>query len=213
MSCPVCNQRKAKRACPALGKRICAVCCGTKRVVEIACPADCGYLTSARMHPPAVVQRQQDLDRAMMLPLLQNLTERQARLFLMMGAVAARHGADALQKIVDEDIAQAAGSLAATLETASRGILYEHQPQSLAATRLRSELRNLVDDVVKNAGSGLERDAAIALRRLEHGAQAMAALRPESSEFQQLLTRALTAPSSADTPGGASSAASPIIIP
>ena len=91
MVCPVCNSRKAKRACPALGKQICAVCCGTKRLVEIACPADCGYLSTARTHPPAVIQRQQEMDRSMMLPLLQGLSERQARLFLMMSALTAQH--------------------------------------------------------------------------------------------------------------------------
>ena len=141
MLCPVCHQRKAKRACPALGKQICAVCCGTKRLVEIACPADCGYLASARTHPPAVIQRQQEMDRAMLLPLLQGLSERQARLFLMLAAVTSRHQADMLQKLVDEDIAQAAGALASTLETAAKGIVYEHQPASLVAARLMTELK------------------------------------------------------------------------
>ena len=110
MLCPLCQVRKAKRACPALGRQICAVCCGTKRVVEIHCPADCGYLSTARSHPPAVIQRQQEMDRAMLLPLLQGLSERQARLFLMLAAVTSRYEGDALQKVVDEDIAQAAGS-------------------------------------------------------------------------------------------------------
>ena len=83
-----------------------------------------------------------------------------------------------LQKLVDEDIAQAAGALAATLETASRGIVYEHQPSSLAAARLMGELKALVDDVSKNAGSAIERDAAIALRRIEHAAKMMVTVRP-----------------------------------
>ena len=55
----------------------------------------------------------------MLLPLLQGLSERQARLFLMLAAVTSRHQAEALQKLVDEDIAQAAGALASTLETAA----------------------------------------------------------------------------------------------
>ena len=173
MLCPVCNHRKAKRSCPALGKQICAVCCGTKRLVEIDCPSDCGYLSTARIHPPAVIQRQQEIDRAMLLPLLQGLSERQARLFLMLAAVTSRHQPDVLQKLVDEDIAQAAGALASTLETAAKGIVYEHQPASLVASRLMAELKGVVDEVVKNAGSALERDAAIALRRIEHAAKMM----------------------------------------
>jgi hypothetical protein len=214
MICPVCNQRKAKRACPALGQQICAVCCGTKRIVEISCPSDCGYLTTARTHPPAVLQRQQELDRSMLLPLLQGLSERQARVFLMLAALTSRHQPEALHKVVDEDIAQATGALASTLETAAKGIVYEHQPTSLVAARLMTELKTVVDEMVKNAGSALERDAAIALRRLEHAAKMMVTVRPGANEFQQLLARVLTPPPGAEQP--AESPASPepsIIIP
>jgi len=42
-ACAYCGQRKGKRACPALRKGICAVCCGTHRGAAIACPTDCGY--------------------------------------------------------------------------------------------------------------------------------------------------------------------------
>jgi hypothetical protein len=199
MLCPVCNQRKAKRACPALGKHICAVCCGTKRLVEISCPADCGYLSTARSHPPAVVQRQHEMDRAMLLPLLQGLSERQARLFLMLAAVTSRYQPETLQKLVDEDIAQAAGALASTLETSAKGILYEHQPPSLVASRLMAELKTVVEEVVKNAGSALERDAALALRRIEHAAKMMTTVRPGTNEFQQLLARVLTPQPGADS--------------
>jgi hypothetical protein len=204
MVCPLCHQRKAKRSCPALGKHICAVCCGTKRLVEIACPATCGYLTSARHHPPAVVQRQQELDRAMVLPLFQGLSERQARLFLMLAALVSRHRSDGLEPLVDDDIAQAAGALAATLETAGRGIVYEHQPASRVAGRLVAELRGLVEEIAKNAGSAVERDAALALRRIEHGAKAMIAAKMEANEFHQLLGRVLAPPPgqpAADEPG------------
>jgi hypothetical protein len=214
MVCPVCNQRKAKRACPALGKDICPICCGTKRLVEIHCPHDCGYLTTARSHPPAVIQRQQDMDRALLLPLLQGLTERQSRLFLMLAAVASRYQSDALQKLVDDDIAQAAGALASTLETAAKGIVYEHRPTSLVASRLMAELKTVVDEVVKNAGSALERDATTALRRIEHGAKMMATVRPDAAELQQLFVRVLAPPpGTAQEPIASSAPASSIILP
>ena len=192
--CPLCNQRKAKRACPALGKQICAVCCGTKRLVEISCPADCGYLAAARTHPPAVVARQQEMDRALLLPLMQGLSERQARLFLLLAAVVARHQSEMLQSLVDEDIVEASGALASTFETAGRGIIYEHQPASLVAARLLTELKALVTEVGKTAGIGVERDAAIALRRLEQAAKMTVSVRPGANELQQLLNRLLTPP-------------------
>lgn len=194
MQCPICHQRKAKRGCPALSQQICAVCCGTKRLVEIRCPSDCGYLSTARVHPPAIIQRQQEIDRAMLLPLLQGLSERQARVFLMLAAVTSRFQFDGLQRFVDEDIAQAAGALASTLETSAKGIVYDHQPASLAAARLVAELKVVVDEVVKNAGSALERDAATALRRIEHAAKMMVSVRPDTNELQQLLARVLTPP-------------------
>ena len=214
MLCPVCHSRKAKRLCPALGKDICTVCCGTKRLVEIACPPDCGYLATARIHPPAIMQRQQELDRTMLLPLLQGLSERQAKLFLMLAAAASRFRPDALQKLVDDDVAQAAGALASTLETAAKGILYEHHPASAVAARLRMDLKGVVDEIVKNAGSALERDAAIALRRIEHAAQMMAAARANTNEFQQLLVRVLAPPPGGEEhPESLPSASSPLIIP
>lgn len=227
MLCPLCNQRKAKRACPALGRQICAVCCGTKRLAEISCPPDCGYLSSARHHPPAIVQRQQELDRAMLLPLLQGLSERQARLFLLLASVTSKHETEALQNLTDADIADAAAAFASTLETAGRGIVYEHRPASVAAARLMNEYKAIVDEVVKNAGSALERDAAIALRRMEAAAKAMAAQLsradrmaaepPEAgasrSDLQQLFARVLAPPTGAEARDTPAAPPSSIIIP
>ena len=214
MLCPLCNSRKAKRACPALGKDICAVCCGTKRLVEIACPDDCGYLAAARTHPPAIVQRQQEVDRALILPLLQGLSERQARLFLMLSTATARHQSEMFQKLVDEDVAQAAGALAGTLETAGRGIVYEHQPASIPAARLMTDLKAMVDEVAKNAGATLDRDAAIALRRLEHAAKMMVTVSPGKNQLQQLLLRVLVPAAGADgsEQGSAPDAQGPSLI-
>ena len=60
--CPPCGARRARRGCPALADQICAVCCGTKRLVQIECPADCAWLgerprTSAGgRRPPATAR-------------------------------------------------------------------------------------------------------------------------------------------------------------
>jgi class 3 adenylate cyclase len=40
----------------------------------------------------------------------------------------------------DDDVADAAGALAATFETAARGVIYEHAPESLVARRLADDL-------------------------------------------------------------------------
>jgi hypothetical protein len=167
------------------------------------------------------------MDRALLLPLLQDLSERQARLFLMLAALTSRHQPEAFQSLVDDDIAQAAGALASTLETAGRGIVYEHRPSSMVASRLMDELKGMVDEVVKNAGSALERDAAIALRRIEHAAKAMSASasrsgasasqpdrgQPRRSELQQLFARVLAPPPGAEQPDAAPPSEPSIIIP
>jgi hypothetical protein len=104
--CPSCNQRKARRACPALSQTICTVCCGTKRLVEIRCPADCVYLNAAREHPAAVVRKQQERDVAMLLPSIRHLTERQHQLFFLFHSVIAQGLARAMKTMMDEIRAQ-----------------------------------------------------------------------------------------------------------
>src|SRR6266481_695721 len=48
--CPLCSDRHGKRYCPAVAEQICAVCCGTKREVEIDCPSSCSYLKASRSY-------------------------------------------------------------------------------------------------------------------------------------------------------------------
>ena len=170
--CPLCEQRRAKRECPALGRTICAVCCGTKRQTEIDCPLDCSYLSSARAHPAAVVQRRRERDYAFVLPLVQELSEKQYRLLLAFQAVILKHAASAVPSPIDTDVCDAAGTLASTLETARKGIIYEHQAASVPAQRLAGELRALLTEIEREAPApALDRDALAALRRIERGAR------------------------------------------
>jgi hypothetical protein len=43
--CSHCQQRKAKRLCPALGSSLCPLCCGRLREKELHCPPACPYLS------------------------------------------------------------------------------------------------------------------------------------------------------------------------
>ena len=45
--CPICQKRRRERFCPALGEKICAICCGREREVTLDCPLDCSYLITA----------------------------------------------------------------------------------------------------------------------------------------------------------------------
>lgn len=168
MTCPLCGGRKARRSCPALGQEICPACCGTKRLVEIRCPADCGYLASSREHPAAVTRRQQEHDLSLLVALMRDFNDRQSRLLLGVTTFLVRYRPDDLQTVIDEDVAEAAAALAATFETAARGVIYDHRPTSLPAERLATRLRAVILDVAPKHGSTpFERDTAGVLRRIE----------------------------------------------
>jgi hypothetical protein len=229
VNCPLCGQRKARRACPALGQNICTVCCGTKRLITIACPADCPYLVSARDHPPARVVRQQEDDLAWVARSMQDLNDRQAHLFFSVLTFLARYSSTSsrqgglasdvysmpsLESVSDEDVTEAFAAMAATYETASRGVFYEHRPQGLAAERLVTELKPLLAEAGKGGGSVFERDAAVVLRRVEAATrQRMADSIGTRRAFLDLIGRVVRAPSESDRTPGEPEPAPRLILP
>src|SRR5260370_22071701 len=92
MICPLCGTRRARRSCPAVGKQICAVCCGTKRLVQIQCPADCAYLASAREHPAAAIVRQQHRDVSFVAQSIRDFSDRQSELFFLIATTLVGDG-------------------------------------------------------------------------------------------------------------------------
>ena len=207
MACPLCQTRKPRRQCPALAATICPVCCGTKRLVEIACPRDCAYLAGAEAHPPSAVRKRRERDFEFAATLVQRLGDGAYHWLLRLQDVVARYRPTAIPALPDADVAQAAAPLAATLETAAKGIIYEHQAESLPAQRLVAELQR----AVQTLGRGLppaqvERDVAAALRRMETGATAAARTLEGGTtaylEFLDRLPRELEAAGGVD-PGAA----------
>ncbi len=197
MLCPLCQRRKARRDCPALGRSICSVCCGTKRLVEINCPDTCVHLSTARANPAAVVRRQQEADLTRLLPTIQGLTERQHQLFFLFHSVITRHRPDGFARLVDADVAEAAGAVAATLETAAKGVIYEHQTQSTVAQKLAGEFRRLLEEVRKEGAAVYDHEAAVTLRAIEAGARTIGAA-GEDNSYLTLLGRLLQVNRAAD---------------
>jgi hypothetical protein len=148
-----------------VGQQICAVCCGTKRLTQIACPSDCPWLISAREHPAAAVVRQQQRDVALMLQVMRDFDERQSQLFLLINSFLLRYQPPEFQPLVDDDVAEAMAALASTYETAVRGLIYEHRPASLPAERLVTALKPILAKAGEGGGSAFERDLAVVLRR------------------------------------------------
>jgi hypothetical protein len=170
MTCPLCRSRKAKRLCPGIGDKICTVCCGTKRLVEIACPPTCVYLTAAQRHPASVVKRQQEHDLAVLLSALGRISEPQLQMFFLVHTFISRFTPEG-GALRDGDVAEAVGALATSFETASRGVLYEGQATSPAGEALRRELKVFLTKMVGEHGARAEREMAVVLRGIERGAR------------------------------------------
>ena len=190
MTCSLCGERRAKRACPALALRICAVCCATKRLVEVRCPADCLYLVAGREHPAAVVKRQHEVDLRVLMEKAGRLSEGQMQVFFLIHSYFLRPSHTGAARPVDAEVADAAGALAATFETASRGVIFEHQAQTPAGQRMAAELRDVLTDVGKGGGTRFEREVAEVLRAVERGAGAAGA-REDSRRYLDLVSRVL----------------------
>ncbi len=198
MVCPLCGTRKARRGCPAVNAQICAVCCGTKRLVQIQCPPDCAWLASARDHPPAVAVRQQQRDVGLLVNFMRDFSERQSHLFFLVNTFIRGYQPAELQSLIDDDVAEAMDALAATYETSVRGVIYEHRPASLPADRLATALKPVLVEAGKNLGTAFERDAAVVLRRVAESVRDVRKVtgtdQPNRRAFLDLLERVMKQP-------------------
>lgn len=209
MHCPECGLRKARRACPALHRDICPVCCATKRQKEIRCPPDCPYLVTARQHPPAAQVRQQERDLGRMVELLRDFSEAQARLFLTVNRFLAEYTSPDLQRLIDDDVEAAADALASTHETAARGVIYEHQPRSVPAEHLARALKPLMAGAGEQNRPATAPDSAVVLRRLAEAVrQQRQDLPGEPRAYVHFAERVLRDPAT-DRAGSAGSAGLP----
>lgn len=169
MVCPLCRVRKAKRSCPGTGVQICTVCCGTKRLVEITCPPSCIYLATAQRHPAATVKRQQEHDVGVLMRALGPLSEPQLQVFFVIHTFISRFTAEGTT-LTDAAVAEAAGALATSFETASRGVLYEQAASTPAGEALRRALKEFLTQIGGDGGTRFEREVSLVLRGIERAA-------------------------------------------
>ena len=208
MICSSCGKRPAKRACPALGDQICAVCCATKRLVEIACTDDCRYLEAAQRNPAAVVRKQIDRDVTTLMAAIGRLSEQQLQLFFLLQSMVLSYKPEGLARLTDADVALAAGALGSSLETASKGVIFEESTGSVVAEGLRRALRPVIDEVTKSGGSRVEREVATVLRGIERGAKHEGDLIPPGdTSYLDLVARVFQ-----QRPQGAKTPEKPLIV-
>lgn len=128
---------------------------------------------------------------ALLLPTIRQLTERQYQLFFLFHTAIARHIPEGFSRLVDEDVAQAAAATASTLETAARGVIYEHQPSSIVAQRLSTDLTGLLAQIRAQGGTVSDAEAAIVLRAVEQGARDITKVDASATAYLALIARLL----------------------
>jgi hypothetical protein len=146
MKCYICGTRKGKRYCPAGRTQICPQCCGEKRVVEIACPPDCIYLSSGQSY-----QAGKKLTAQM---LAEEDPVRRQRIYLAGQQFAQElfdleveiiRFAAGLSSLGDGDIMEAVETVRQTYQTEEKGLIYEHQSANPLAQSLAQELRQYLE--------------------------------------------------------------------
>ena len=132
---------------------------------------DCRYLESSQRHPAAVVKKQIDADVTVLMATIGRLSEQQLQLFFLLQSIVLSYQPEGLARLTDADVALAAGALASSLETASKGVIFEASTGSVVAEGLRRALKPVIDEVSKGGGSRAEREVAIVLRGMERAAR------------------------------------------
>jgi hypothetical protein len=138
------------------------------------------------------VRRRQEHDVARLAPTIRHLTERQYELFFLFHSVITRHRPEGLARLVDTDVAEGAAAMAATLETAARGVIYEHTPQSPPARSLATALKAMLDEVRKQGAKVYDGEAASALRAIEQGARTVRDPQENDTAYLELVRRLLS---------------------
>jgi hypothetical protein len=152
MKCPLCDQRKAKRNCPAKSALICAQCCGEKRIFEIDCPESCTYLKAGR-------EREVEDYGKRLRSLDENAQERNRRILQdCQDAIVRLEYALSQERLMshdltDKDVVQAIDVLLETYKTEDKGVLYEKTSEDLRVEPLRRELRKIIESLRNPEGT------------------------------------------------------------
>jgi hypothetical protein len=163
MTCKLCETRRPRRACPGVGGRICAVCCGTERETTVSCPLDCPFLQEAHRHekPPEIDPEQvpnRDVEVSE-----EFIDERRG--LVMFSAFSLLEAALQASSAVDSDVREALESLIRTYRTRESGLYYETRPANLLAAHIHQHMQKSFDEYRKSelerAGLTTVRDAEI----------------------------------------------------
>jgi len=143
--CVRCNKRAAKRFCPALNTKICAICCARERMIDLACPESCQYLRDAR---------EKTIEREQILRMKELEAEGKVRRELEHNVISAIFLTDETMVLAyrekfpdlkDEDIAMAVENAIKNIETEDTGLIYEHHAPSPRIQELSRRIREALE--------------------------------------------------------------------
>ncbi len=189
--CPLCSERTGKRYCPAEDTHICAVCCGTKREIEIDCPSSCPYLKASRSYEsekrvpdPELAARVQKYDNTFINKYHQILDG------ITFSVAEERMNSPWL---VDNDVIEVFKALSATLKTLSSGIYYESLPDGPVRLSLFRRIKALLDDLMQpdpkvDRRSLKVTEAVDIMDFLTFAAQVNSSVRPKSRRYLDWIT-------------------------
>ena len=153
--CPRCNKRSAKRYCPALRTKICAVCCAEDRMIELACPESCQYLRDARAQ---AAEREREIR---MKEIAEGRPKHEVSKRILpalyaidIGIAGAQRDKNAgLSDIDDREVLAAVEITIKNIETEESGLIYEHRAPSARVEELSRRIRASLDEVNKERGA------------------------------------------------------------
>ena len=145
--CKLCERKRARRHCPALGSDICPTCCGAERENSIDCPASCEFLQEARLR-----ERPEPLPEDQVPNQDIRVTEEFLRshddLVVFLSTALAR--AIEAERAVDQDAREALAAIIRTYRTRESGLIYETRPSNPYAAKLQDALTLAIEELHKS---------------------------------------------------------------
>jgi hypothetical protein len=190
--CPLCADRAGKRYCPAKNDQICAVCCGTKREVEIDCPSSCPHLIAGRSYEA----EKRIPDRELVQKVEKYSNDFVYRYAPTLDAISRSVVEERLQSpwLVDNDVSEVYKSLSATMKTLSSGIYYETLPEGPVRISLFRRLKSQLDEMMQPSPNPEKpslkvSEAVDVLDFLTVAVQANSSVRPRSRRYLDWLSQ------------------------
>ena len=144
MLCKICNTRRPRRKCPAIGGEICSQCCGREREVTLTCPLDCEYLRESRKHDkPEPVNPDQFPNQD--IRVTETFLHEHEPLLIALGR-AVLSAALETPGAVDFDVREALAALIRTQRTLQSGLYYETRPENTVAAELDRRIQASVTE-------------------------------------------------------------------